>query len=87
MLIIQGGRFHGVLEGPQRVLFNRMEAIVTDSRHRNLVVVREDAVTQRRFQNWSFGSLPDSVPSGAGEASVGISEESHRPHVTGARCS
>lgn len=69
-LVHQGGRFHGVLEGPQRALFSRMERIVTDPRHHKLVVVREDTIDSRRFQNWSFGFLPDSQPLAAGEASA-----------------
>lgn len=59
-LIHQGGRFHGVLEGPQRALFSRMEAIAIDPRHHGLVVIREDSIVNRRFQNWSVGFLPDS---------------------------
>jgi hypothetical protein len=69
-LIHQGGRFHGVLEGPQRALFARMEAIVTDSRHHKLMVVREDEIASRRFQNWSVGFLPDSSEFTADDASV-----------------
>ncbi len=38
-----------------------MEAIVTDSRHRNVVVLREDTIAERRFRNWSFGVLPVAV--------------------------
>lgn len=59
-LIHQGGRFHGVLEGPQRSLFARMEVIMTDARHQQLAVVRENTVTERRFDNWSVGFLPES---------------------------
>ncbi len=59
-LIHQGGRFHGVLEGPQRSLFARMEVIMADPRHQKLAVVRENAVDERRFQNWSIGFLPES---------------------------
>ncbi|HMR54104.1 MAG TPA: BLUF domain-containing protein [Amaricoccus sp.] len=57
-LLHQGPRFYGVLEGPTRALFARMEAIVTDPRHRRVVVLREDTITERRFRNWSFGILP-----------------------------
>jgi hypothetical protein len=59
-LIHQGGRFHGVLEGPQRALFARMEVIMRDPRHHKLVVVREDGIAARRFKNWSVGFLPAS---------------------------
>jgi hypothetical protein len=57
-LLHQGPRYYGDLEGPTRALFSRMESIVTDPRHRNLVVLREDAISERRFRNWSFGLLP-----------------------------
>lgn len=60
-LLHQGPRFYGVLEGPTRALFSRMEAIVTDPRHRNVVVLREDTITERRFRNWSFGLLPSTA--------------------------
>lgn len=60
-LLHQGPRFYGVLEGPTRALFARMEVIVTDPRHRNVVVLREDTITERRFRNWSFGMLPVAV--------------------------
>jgi hypothetical protein len=69
-LIHQGGRFHGVLEGGQRALFSRMEAIATDPRHHGLVVIREDSVASRRFQNWSVGFLPDSHDLAGGDAAA-----------------
>lgn len=69
-LIHQGGRFHGVLEGPQRPLFARMEVIMRDPRHRKLVVVREDEITERRFRNWSVGFLPASSELATDDAAV-----------------
>lgn len=69
-LIHQGGRFHGVLEGPQRPLFARMEVIMRDPRHRKLVVVREDEIAARRFQNWSVGFLPPSSEIATDDAAV-----------------
>jgi hypothetical protein len=47
-----------VLEGPQRRVFARMEEVITDRRHNSLRILREHAVEARRFENWSFGSLP-----------------------------
>ncbi len=69
-LIHQGGRFHGVLEGPQRALFARMEVIIRDSRHHKLVVVREDPIEARRFRNWSMGLLPAVQEAVAEDAAV-----------------
>ena len=57
-LLYQGLKFYGLLEGPQRALLSRMEAIATDPRHRHLRVLREEPVESRRFRNWSFAALP-----------------------------
>lgn len=59
LLLFGGFRFYGVLEGLQRPLFARMERIITDPRHRRLVILREDAVETPRFANWSFGFIPE----------------------------
>lgn len=66
LLLYGGSRFYGVLEGPRRRVFNRMERIVVDPRHRNLVVLREEAIETPRFANWSFGSIPDPEPTPSG---------------------
>lgn len=57
-LLHQGGRFYGLLEGPRRKVFARMESIVADPRHRELRVLREAEVATTRFRNWTFGGLP-----------------------------
>ena len=36
-----------------------MEVIIRDPRHSRVRVLREAAVTGRRFENWSFGALPE----------------------------
>jgi hypothetical protein len=59
LLLFGGGRFYGLLEGPQRRVFARMERIITDPRHRSLCILREDTVSERRFSNWSFSRMPD----------------------------
>jgi hypothetical protein len=58
LLLHQGGHFYGVLEGPRRRVFARMERIITDSRHSRLRILREQSVSFRRFENWSFAVLP-----------------------------
>lgn len=64
LLVHQGRSFCGVLEGPRRQVFARMEAIATDPRHERLRILREEAIRRRRFDNWSFASLPaPAVPS------------------------
>src|SRR5690606_14984823 len=70
LLIHQGGRFHGVLEGAQRALFARMEVIMRDPRHHKLVVMREDQIELRRFNNWSVGFLPASRDLATDDAAV-----------------
>ena len=36
-----------------------MEVIIRDPRHSRVRVLREAAVQSRRFENWSFASLPE----------------------------
>jgi hypothetical protein len=59
LLIHQGDIFSGTLEGPERRLLARMEVIIRDPRHSRVRVLREAPVQARRFQNWSFGSIPE----------------------------
>lgn len=54
----RGSRFLGVLEGPELTLLRRMEVIITDPRHHGLRILREKTISHRRFDNWSFASLP-----------------------------
>jgi hypothetical protein len=58
LLLHQGRSFYGVLEGPKRRVFARMERIITDPRHFRLRILHEEEVATRRFANWSFGVLP-----------------------------
>jgi Sensors of blue-light using FAD len=58
LLLHQGGGFYGVLEGPRRRLLARMERIVTDRRHGRIDVLLEAPAAERRFETWTFGSLP-----------------------------
>jgi len=46
------------MEGAQRRVFQRMEAIITDRRHSAVRILREVAIAERRFESWSFGALP-----------------------------
>ncbi len=58
LLLHHGNKFYGVLEGSRRRVLTRMEVIAADPRHRRLQIVSERQVPNRRFENWSFGSLP-----------------------------
>ncbi len=69
LLLFGGARFYGVLEGPRRRVLARMEAIITDPRHRALRILSEEEIAAARFANWSFGRIPategeDDVPGG-----------------------
>ena len=70
LLLHQGRSFYGVLEGPRRRVFERMERIITDPRHTSVKILLEADVTARRFENWSFGALP-TVTGSAGRAMTG----------------
>ena len=59
LLLHQGDVFSGTLEGPERRVLQRMEVIIRDPRHASVRVLREACIATRRFDNWSFGSLPD----------------------------
>ncbi len=62
LLLHQGDDFFGVIEGPERSLMARMEQLITDPRHARLRVLREEPIARRRFENWSYGTLPRKVP-------------------------
>lgn len=70
ILLYGSGRFCAVLEGSQRRVFARMERIITDPRHRDARIIREDRIASQRFANWSFGRLGDSAPGGGSAASL-----------------
>jgi hypothetical protein len=58
LLLHQDGRFYGVMEGPQNRVFRRMEVIITDRRHSGVRILREAPIAERRFESWTFGTLP-----------------------------
>lgn len=61
LLLYQGGFFHGILEGAASDVLRRMEAIITDDRHREVRILREQETASRRFSNWSLSALPHSA--------------------------
>ena len=70
LLLHQAGRFYGVMEGPQGQVFQRMEAIITDRRHSEVRILREQPIAARRFEGWSLGALPQISRPGAGTQSA-----------------
>lgn len=71
LLLQQGDSFYGVLEGPRRRLFARIERMIADPRLSRINVLREEPIASRRFGNWSFGALPPMhAASGTAEAFI-----------------
>ena len=58
-LLHQGDSFYGTLEGTERRVLQRMEAIIRATDHSRVRVLREAPIPERRFDNWSFGALPE----------------------------
>ena len=59
LLIHQGDRFYGVLEGPRRRVLAAHGGHHQRPAPRARRILREEAVAERRFENWTFGALPD----------------------------
>jgi hypothetical protein len=55
MLLYRGGNFLQALEGPEEVIHATMQRIARDPRHRAIVHLYEDALSQRVFGDWSMG--------------------------------
>ncbi len=53
-LIFTGVNFCQFLEGPEDALRALMESIRLDTRHKDIWVVHEEAVSNRRFGSWSM---------------------------------
>ncbi|MER2509952.1 BLUF domain-containing protein [Amaricoccus sp.] len=62
LLLYRGEYFHSILEGPERDVLRRMEVIITDDRHREINILRERTITERRFANWTFAAVPRPGP-------------------------
>jgi hypothetical protein len=73
ILLHQGASFYGVLEGDRTRVFQRMEIIISDGRHRDVQILREQEIRTRRFENWSLGAIPRSTArTGANDAADGL---------------
>lgn len=59
LLLREGGRLCGLVEGSEDEVLNCVERIATDRRHRCLHVLREDRIRERQFANWSFCAIPE----------------------------
>ncbi|KQQ66243.1 BLUF domain-containing protein [Microbacterium sp. Leaf320] len=55
MLLYRGGEFVQILEGPRSDVEELMEAIGRDPRHRDVRVLIEEPLHERRFDEWTMG--------------------------------
>lgn len=58
LLLHRDGRFMQVLEGPERALLRALTTISADDRHRDLRVLDEERLGQRRFDGWAMQYRP-----------------------------
>ena len=54
VLIFTEARFAQVIEGPEPAIDMLMTSIIGDPRHKQITVVHEEALTERRYANWSM---------------------------------
>jgi hypothetical protein len=55
MLLYSGGNIMQVLEGEESAVRATYSRIGKDPRHRNLVLLSDDEISERSFANWSMG--------------------------------
>lgn len=58
MLLYRGGEFVQILEGPRSDVEGLMQTIGRDSRHRDVRVLIEEPLHERRFEEWTMGYQP-----------------------------
>jgi hypothetical protein len=54
-LLYHGGRFVQILEGPESQVRTKFATISSDTRHRNVQVMRERSILDRQFPQWTMG--------------------------------
>ena len=64
LLITGGRRFLQVLEGPADAVATAFDIIKDDPRHFAVVVLSDQAVTDRAFPNWAMGHQAGAVDAG-----------------------
>lgn len=55
ILLYSGGSFLQTLEGPEAAVDDVMAKVVDDPRHRDVLVVHRDNISDRMFAGWSMG--------------------------------
>lgn len=54
LLVYEGGNFIQVLEGPSEAVEETMRRIRNDPRHRNILVLLDNKISERLFDNWAM---------------------------------
>jgi hypothetical protein len=62
MLLFRGNRFLQVLEGPESVVRDLVDRIRRDPRHRDMRVLVDERIDERRFAEWTMGYETLNVP-------------------------
>lgn len=60
-LFCTSGRFAQILEGPEIALRALMRSIEADNRHRNVRIISEEVLQERRFSQWSLAYQGPSI--------------------------
>jgi len=62
MLLYRGGEFIQILEGDKYDVDGLMSRIAQDPRHRDVRVLLEEPLRERRFSEWTMGYQPLTTP-------------------------
>ncbi len=55
LLIVKGRAFLQALEGEKEAVYRLYDTIKKDARHREIMKISEEVITERAFANWSMG--------------------------------
>jgi hypothetical protein len=89
MLLYKDGSFMQLLEGPPQCVAETYDRIARDPRHHDLTILRDGAIDERNFPDWSMGFRSTNaaelaeVPGFAALASLSFTspELAAKPHV------
>ncbi len=55
MLLYSDGNFMQVIEGEEAKINETYERICEDTRHRNIILVNQETISEREFESWPLG--------------------------------
>ncbi|UGS22836.1 BLUF domain-containing protein [Flavobacterium channae] len=55
LLLYSDGNFMQILEGKKEAIENTYSKILTDSRHRNIILISNETIKKRNFSEWKMG--------------------------------